>query len=75
MTRFLALVAAFLALSLPVQAQSEDIVADLSQNAVQITATFVGSEILISAQSSAKARHQPTANWKSSSLSKAPHIR
>jgi uncharacterized membrane protein YfcA len=30
---------------------------------------------LSSAQSSAKARHQPTANWKSSSLSKAPHIR
>lgn len=47
MTRILALLAALVAFSLPARAQTEDIVADLSQNAVNITATFVGSEILI----------------------------
>lgn len=45
MTRFLTLLATLLALAVP--AKSEEIVAGLSQNAVQITATFVGSEILI----------------------------
>ncbi|GKY89377.1 TIGR02186 family protein [Sinisalibacter aestuarii] len=45
MTRFLTLLATLLALALP--AKAEEIVAGLSQNAVQITATFVGSEILI----------------------------
>jgi uncharacterized protein (TIGR02186 family) len=45
MTRFLTLFATLLALALP--AKAEEIVAGLSQNAVQITATFVGSEILI----------------------------
>lgn len=45
MKRFLTLLVALLALATP--AKSEEIVAGLSQNAVQITATFVGSEILI----------------------------
>jgi uncharacterized protein (TIGR02186 family) len=45
MTRFLTLLATLLAFALP--AKAEEIVAGLSQNAVQITATFVGSEILI----------------------------
>jgi uncharacterized protein (TIGR02186 family) len=45
MIRFLTLLATLLALALP--AKAEEIVAGLSQNAVQITATFVGSEILI----------------------------
>jgi len=47
MKRFLSVAAALVAFALPVQAQEEKIVAGLSQNAVQITATFVGSEILI----------------------------
>lgn len=45
MTRILTLFATLLALAVP--AKAEEIVAGLSQNAVQITATFVGSEILI----------------------------
>lgn len=45
MNRFLTLLVTLLALAVP--AKSEEIVAGLSQNAVQITATFVGSEILI----------------------------
>ncbi|SMH49093.1 TIGR02186 family protein [Maritimibacter sp. HL-12] len=47
MKRFFSLVAALVAFALPASAQQEGIVAGLSQNAVQITATFVGSEILI----------------------------
>lgn len=47
MKRFLSLLAALFAFALPAPAQQEEIVAGLSQNAVQITATFVGSEILI----------------------------
>lgn len=45
MTRFVTLLATLLFFALP--AKAEEIVAGLSQNAVQITATFVGSEILI----------------------------
>lgn len=47
MNRFLTLLAAIFTLALPAQAQEEEIVAGLSQNVVSITATFVGSEILI----------------------------
>ncbi len=47
MNRLAALFALIAALTLPARAQSEEIIAGLSQNAVQITATFVGSEILI----------------------------
>lgn len=47
MTRLLALLAFIAALTLPARAQTEEIVAGLSQNVVSITATFVGSEILI----------------------------
>ncbi len=47
MNRLFQLLAALFTFALPIQAQAEDIVAGLSQNAVQITATFVGSEILI----------------------------
>jgi uncharacterized protein (TIGR02186 family) len=45
MTRFLTLLATLAAFALP--AKAEEIVAGLSQNVVSITATFVGSEILI----------------------------
>lgn len=45
MTRFLTLLSTLLFFAVP--AKAEEIVAGLSQNAVQITATFVGSEILI----------------------------
>lgn len=45
MTRLLTLLATVLFFAAP--AKAEEIVAGLSQNAVQITATFVGSEILI----------------------------
>lgn len=47
MTRLLTLLAFVAALTVPARAQSEEIVAGLSQNVVSITATFVGSEILI----------------------------
>ena len=47
MTRLLALLAFISALTLPARAETEEIVAGLSQNVVSITATFVGSEILI----------------------------
>ena len=47
MTRLITLLAFVVALTLPARAQSEEIVAGLSQNVVSITATFVGSEILI----------------------------
>jgi len=47
MTRVLALLAFVAALTLPARAETEEIVAGLSQNVVSITATFVGSEILI----------------------------
>lgn len=47
MTRFLSLLATLFAFALPAPAQDEEIVAGLSQNVVSITATFVGSEILI----------------------------
>jgi uncharacterized protein (TIGR02186 family) len=47
MTRLLTLLAFVAALTLPARAQTEEIVAGLSQNVVSITATFVGSEILI----------------------------
>jgi hypothetical protein len=47
MNRFFTLLAFLAALTLPARAQSEEIVAGLSQNVVSITATFVGSEILI----------------------------
>ncbi len=47
MKQLLTLLAFIATLTLPARAQSEEIVAGLSQNAVQITATFVGSEILI----------------------------
>ncbi len=47
MKRFFSLLAALATFALPASAQQEEIVAGLSQNAVQITATFVGSEILI----------------------------
>ena len=47
MTRLVTLLAFLAALTLPARAQSEEIVAGLSQNVVSITATFVGSEILI----------------------------
>ncbi len=47
MKRLAALIALTLALALPARAVEENIVAGFSQNAVQITATFVGSEILI----------------------------
>lgn len=46
MTRILVLLTAVLMLTLPARAQ-EEIVAGLSQSQVSITATFVGSEILI----------------------------
>jgi uncharacterized protein (TIGR02186 family) len=47
MTRFITYLAALMLFALPASAQSEAIVAGLSQNRVAITATFVGSEILI----------------------------
>ncbi len=47
MKRLLALIAFVAALTLPARAETEEIVAGLSQNVVSITATFVGSEILI----------------------------
>lgn len=47
MRPFFTLLAALACLTLPARAQVEEVVAGLSQNAVQITATFVGSEILI----------------------------
>lgn len=47
MIRLIALLATVFAFSLPARAQSEEIVAGLSQNLVKITTTFVGSEILI----------------------------
>ncbi|MCB1337558.1 MAG: TIGR02186 family protein [Maritimibacter sp.] len=47
MTRLLSLLALVATFTFPARAQAEEIVAGLSQNAVQITATFVGSEILI----------------------------
>lgn len=45
--RFGAALFAFLALAAPAGAQEEEVVADLSQNRVSITADFVGSEILV----------------------------
>lgn len=47
MARLIAFLAAFWLTALPAMAQSEAIVAGMSQNRVSITATFVGSEILI----------------------------
>ncbi len=47
MTRLFALLALVAALTLPARAPAEEIVAGLSQNVVSITATFVGSEILV----------------------------
>ena len=47
MTRFITLLAELWLMALPASAQSEAIVAGLSQNRVAITTTFVGSEILI----------------------------
>lgn len=47
MTRLLTLLAFVATLTFPARAQTEEIVAGLSQNVVSITATFVGSEILI----------------------------
>lgn len=47
MTRLLTLLAFVAAFVLPARAQSEEIIAGLSQNVVSINATFVGSEILI----------------------------
>lgn len=47
MTRLFTLLALLAAVTLPARAETEEIVAGLSQNVVSITATFVGSEILI----------------------------
>lgn len=47
MARLFALLALIAGLTLPARAQTEEIVAGLSQNVVSINATFVGSEILI----------------------------
>ncbi|MEZ5720293.1 MAG: TIGR02186 family protein [Paracoccaceae bacterium] len=47
MTRLFTLLAFLAAVTLPARAETEEIVAGLSQNVVSITATFVGSEILI----------------------------